>query len=60
MIFWNTNFQVVYSFIDKIIRSLGSDKLISIIDEVCENQKTPAAFLVLHGYFNVVQQKFTD
>jgi hypothetical protein len=48
-IFWNMNFSVVYTFIDKIIRSLGSDKLINIIDDVCKKIDTPAAFLVKHG-----------
>ncbi len=49
IIFWNTNFSVLYSFIDQIIRSLGSNKLIAIIEEVCDKENTPAAFLVKHG-----------
>lgn len=48
-IFWNTNFFVVYSIINKIIQSLGSDKLQPIIDKVCNNINTPAAEIVKQG-----------
>ena len=47
--FWNMNFFVVYSIINKIIHSLGSDKLTKIIETVCDSESTPAAFLVKHG-----------
>lgn len=49
IIFWNLNFKVVNSFIYKIIRSLGSDKLINIVNEICDKTNTPASFLVKHG-----------
>ena len=49
IIFWNMNFFTVFSVIDKIIHSLGSDKLIEIIETVCDRKHTPAAFLVKHG-----------
>lgn len=48
-LFWNINFSLIYSFLGKIIHSLGSDKLISIADEVCNKLDTPASFLVNHG-----------
>jgi hypothetical protein len=48
-IFWNLNFFVVYGFIDKIVHSLGSDKLLSIIEKICDQENTPASFLVKHG-----------
>jgi len=51
IIFWNLNFFVIYAFIDKIIRSLGSDKITSIVEKVCDNVNTPASFLVKHGIF---------
>ena len=43
------NFFIVYSYIDKIIHSLGSDKLINVFEKVCDNGDTPASFLVKHG-----------
>ena len=49
IIFWNTNFFVVYGFIDKIIHSLGSKKLTAIIEKVCNIENTPASFLIKHG-----------
>lgn len=49
LIFWNMNFSVVYTFMDKIIRSLGSDKLINIVNDVCNKINTPATFLIKHG-----------
>lgn len=48
-IFWNMNFFVVSGFIDKIIHSVGSNKLTAIIEKVCDNENTPASFLVKHG-----------
>ncbi len=48
-IFWNTNFFVVFGFINKIVHSLGSDKLQAIVDKVCSQNDTPATFLVKHG-----------
>lgn len=49
IIFWNMNFEVVFSIILRIIHSIGSDKLLNIVTEVCDKEKTPAAFLVKHG-----------
>jgi hypothetical protein len=56
-LFWNYNFIFINVIIFKIIRSLGSDKLIRssdgkitmISDEVCDKINTPASFLVKHG-----------
>ena len=48
-IFWNLNFFVVYGFIEKIVHSLGSDKLTEIITKVCDEVNTPASFLVKNG-----------
>ena len=49
IIFWNTNFFVVYGAINKIIHSLGSNKLTEIIEKVCNKENTPASFLIRHG-----------
>lgn len=49
MIFWNLNFFIVYGFINKIVHSLGSDKLIKVEEEVCDEVGTPVSFLVKHG-----------
>lgn len=49
VIFWNLNFFIVYGFIDKIVHSLGSDKLIEIVNNICNEINTPASFLVKHG-----------
>ena len=49
LIFWNLNFVFVYGVIDKIIHSLGSDKLTEIIDTCCDRENSPATFLVEHG-----------
>jgi uridine kinase len=48
-IFWNLNFFVVYAFIDKIVHSLGSDKLTEIVKKVCDEMNTPASFIIKHG-----------
>lgn len=48
-IFWNSNIFVVYGVINKIVHSLGSDKLIEIVVKVCEKENAPVFFLVLHG-----------
>jgi nucleoside-triphosphatase THEP1 len=49
IIFWNTNFFVVYGAINKIIHSLGSNKLTEVIEKVCNKENTPASFLIRHG-----------
>nr|VFJ94586.1 MAG: hypothetical protein BECKLFY1418B_GA0070995_106016 [Candidatus Kentron sp. LFY] len=48
-IFWNLNFLITYSLIEKIIHSLGSNKLSRIIDKVCDEKGTPAYSLIKHG-----------
>ena len=48
VIFWNLNFLIVYGIIDKIVSSLGSNKLIEIVKSVCDKVNTPASFLVKH------------
>jgi len=50
-IFWNMNFFTVYGFFDKMIHSLGSNKLTEIIEKVCDKEDTPASFLLKHGIF---------
>lgn len=47
--FWNMNFFVIYGLINKIVHSLGSDKLTNIVKNVCDNENTPASFLIKHG-----------
>ncbi|MBX3009777.1 MAG: TIR domain-containing protein [Melioribacteraceae bacterium] len=49
LIFWNINFEIAFSYIEKIIKSLGSDKLIEIVQEVCDRLNTPATVLIKHG-----------
>lgn len=48
-IFWNMNYAVIYGFIQKTITSLGSDKLVNIITDCCDYEKTPAKILIKHG-----------
>lgn len=48
-IFWNTNFFFVYSLINKIIHSVGSNQLTAIVEKVCDKENTPSSFLVKHG-----------
>ncbi|MEP0984938.1 hypothetical protein [Ekhidna sp.] len=48
-IFWNTNFMIIYGFIQKIVYSLGSNKLANITNEVCDKIQTPSAELIRHG-----------
>ncbi|MBP7796805.1 MAG: TIR domain-containing protein [Elusimicrobiales bacterium] len=48
-IFWNVNFFFVYGILNKIIHSVGSDKLIEIIKKVCDTENTQASFLIKHG-----------
>ncbi len=48
-IFWNLNYSVIYSLINVIINSIGSDKLQSIINKICDIKNTPASFLIKHG-----------
>lgn len=48
-VFWNLNFLYIMIIIAKIIGSLGSDRLIEPIEEVCDEEDDPAKFLVKHG-----------
>jgi hypothetical protein len=48
-IFWNFNFLVVKGITHKIIHSLGSDNLVDIIAEACDDLDTPISFIVKHG-----------
>lgn len=48
-IFWNLNFFTICGLINKIITSLGSDKLTQIVEAVCDDKNTPASYLVKHG-----------
>lgn len=48
-VFWNLNFFTILCILRKIIYSLGSKKLIKIIEDVCDKEGTPASFLIKHG-----------
>jgi len=48
-IFWNLNFFTIYGLVNKIITSLGSDKLTQIVETVCDEKNTPASYLIKHG-----------
>jgi hypothetical protein len=50
-IFWNMNFSLIYSLNSKIIHSLGSNKLITIVQNVCDVENTPATFIIKHGIY---------
>ncbi len=49
VLFCNMNFFFIYGLINKIVHSLGSDKLTEVIEKVCDKENTPASFLVKHG-----------
>lgn len=44
--FWNLNFGVVIGFLGKITFSLGSDKLMSVVNTVVESQYSEATFII--------------
>nr|WP_245249553.1 TIR domain-containing protein [Methanolinea mesophila] len=48
-IFWNMCFIIVYGNIFKIVNSLGSDKLIEISNQVCDEIDNPATALIKYG-----------
>lgn len=48
-IFWNLNFFVVYGLVDKVIHSVGSNKLSEVINRVCDKKDTPVYSLIRHG-----------
>ena len=45
-LFWNLNFGVVIGFLGKIIFSLGSDKLLPVVNMVTEDQHNEATFII--------------
>ncbi len=49
IIFWNMNFFFIYGLINKIIHSIGSNKLTEVVKKVCDRENTPASFLIKHG-----------
>lgn len=49
IIFWNVNFSIVFKYINEIIHSLGSNRLLEIIEDVCNKENSPASELVRHG-----------
>ncbi len=48
-LFWNINVGITYGIVTKIIHSLGSDRLIRVIEKNCDKQGTPADSLIKHG-----------
>ncbi len=49
IIFWNLNYFVIRGMIEKIVKSIGSNKLSSLISQVCDRLDTPASMLIKHG-----------
>jgi SNF family Na+-dependent transporter len=49
VVFWNINFFAVVGLIHKTVNSLGSDKILEIVDSVVDKINSPAAFIVKHG-----------
>jgi hypothetical protein len=49
IIFWNLSFLLVCGVINKIVQSLGYDKLTKIVNKVCDEIDTPASFMVKLG-----------
>jgi len=50
-IFWSLPFIATYGIVKNIIHSLGSDKLLDVISELYNENKTPANCLLKHGIF---------
>lgn len=50
-VFWNMNFGVIFGLISKIIHSLGSNNLLDIVDNVCNEINTPATQIVKQGIY---------
>lgn len=48
-VYWNLCFFTVFGLINKIVETLGSEKLIEVVNTVCSRANTPASFLVKHG-----------
>ena len=49
IIFWNINFVIIYGLLNKIVHSLGSNKLIKVVKKICDDENTPASFIIKHG-----------
>ena len=50
-IFWNLSFILVFGLIEKAVHTVGSDKLIEIIELANKRINTPSYFLVKHGIY---------
>lgn len=48
-LFWNINFYLVCTIIEKIISSVGSNQLLQAVEVVANKKNTPAYFLIKHG-----------
>ena len=48
-IYWNIIFLLIFGYINNIIHSLGSNKLISVIKKIHNDINNPVTGLVLHG-----------
>ena len=48
-IFWNMNFFLMFGVIYKTVHSIGSDKILSIIEACCEKEDYPSTFLIKNG-----------
>lgn len=48
-IYWGLNLGIVLGIINKIIHSLGSNKLTQTIEEICNKKNTPVALIIKHG-----------
>jgi len=58
-IFWNVNMFFIYGLIYKTVHSLGSDKLVKgIISPICDDENTPASFLIKHGILMTYTNNF--
>lgn len=49
--FWSMAFSTVYALTDKIIHTLGSNKLTRIVEEVCTTENTPASYIIEKGIY---------
>jgi len=43
------NFSFIYGLLNKVVFSVGSNKLTTIIQNVCDDVNTPAAHIIKHG-----------
>ena len=49
VIFWNLIFSITHVSLARIVHSLGSDKLMPIVAEVCKERGTPASHIIKQG-----------